>query len=89
MPAPVLTVTRRCPKCPEWWADRVAVTQPVFTPPPGVEGMPTCPECGHSESTVDDWFEYSSDNSYSDGTALVCCPSCDAVLGGGVYAAGA
>ncbi|WP_254831596.1 hypothetical protein [Haloglomus salinum] len=51
--------------------------------------MPNCPECGYSESTVEDWFQYSSENSYSDGTALVCCPSCDAVLGGGVYAAGA
>jgi hypothetical protein len=50
--------------------------------------MPTCPECGYSESTVGDWFEYSDSNDNQGGAALVCCPSCDAVLGGAGYAGG-
>jgi hypothetical protein len=50
--------------------------------------MPTCPECGHSESTVDDWFEFSDSSDERNGTALVYCPSCDAVLGGAGYGGG-
>jgi hypothetical protein len=49
--------------------------------------MPNCPECGHSESTVEDWFTHSKENDDYGGYTLVCCPSCDAVLGGGPYAA--
>lgn len=59
--------------------------------------MPTCPECGHTQASNDDWIataeaEYSPAefaapiNGSASGTyVLVVCPGCDAVLGGGGY----
>ena len=47
--------------------------------------MPTCPECGHTESTVTKWFSSAEDATLEMGSVLIVCPSCDAVLGGGRY----
>jgi len=48
-------------------------------------GMPTCPECDHSESMVKQWLMSGEDATLEMGSVLVVCPACDAVLGGGRY----
>jgi len=57
----------------------------LFAAYSSILGMPTCPECDHSESTVKQWLTSGEDATLEMGSVLVVCPSCDAVLGGGRY----
>lgn len=40
--------------------------------------MATCPHCDHSSETAGEWMNGPTSD---DGETLVCCPSCDAVVG--------